>query len=286
MERIAIREHRVKKRCNIDNPKEAANLIKNLKKQVTPTIGLVKRPDGSITDTPNEALHLILDTPFPNSVPHTVDLHLRNMSRDIQPFKPEEAPWRSIEKIRAAINRFKNKKAPGPDELGPSVLKHLTVSALEILKFLYDASITSGYTPNLWRQSKVIFIPKSGKDDYALAKSFRPISLTPFLFKVLERLCQWRITETALKSRPLSSNQHAFREGRSCDSAISQTVNAIEKSLLRQKYVLTVFIDIASAFDRLDPKAGAKALRDRGIDENIVKWYENYLLTTKGRLPI
>jgi ribonuclease HI len=55
---------------------------------------------------------------------------------------------------------------------------------------------------------------------------------------------------------------------------------------LRQKYVLTVFIDIASAFDRLDPKAGAKALRDRGIDENIVKWYENYLLNRISKVDI
>ena len=51
--------------------------------------------------------------------------------------------------------------------------------------------MTSGYTPQIWRQSKVIFIPKLGKDDYSKAKSFRPISLTPFLFKTLERLSYW-----------------------------------------------------------------------------------------------
>jgi DNA-binding XRE family transcriptional regulator len=42
-------------------------------------------------------------------------------------------------------------------------------------------------------------------------------------------------------------------EGKSCESAISQTVNAIEKGLYRKKIVVSVFIDIASAFDRLDP---------------------------------
>jgi hypothetical protein len=133
------------------------------------------------------------------------------------------------------------------------------------LQHIYDAAITCGYTPNIWRQSKLIFIPKANKADYGQAKSYRPISLTPFLFKALERLCKWRIMETALKNRPIHKNQHAFLEGKSCESAISQTVNQIEKGLLRKKFVLTVFIDIASAFDKLDPKAGAKALRERNV---------------------
>ena len=83
---------------------------------------------------------------------------------------------------------FKNGKAVGPDGIGLHTIKNLGKGMLNIVCKLYDAAIVSGYTPQIWRQSKVIFIPKPGKKDYAQAKSFRPISLTPFLFKTLERL--------------------------------------------------------------------------------------------------
>ena len=94
--------------------------------------------------------------------------------------------------------------------------------------------MVSGYTPQIWRQSKVIFIPKPGKDDYAQAKSFRPISLTPFLFKTLERLCYWQIQKTALRSKPINARQHTFQTGKSTETAISQTVNIIEKGLRKK----------------------------------------------------
>jgi hypothetical protein len=38
------------------------------------------------------------------------------------------------------------------------------------------------------RAVRVIFIPKPGRDSYELAKSFRPISLTSFFLKTMERL--------------------------------------------------------------------------------------------------
>jgi hypothetical protein len=147
-----------------------------------------------MTATPQEAIAAICDTHFPRSHPYKGDNHVGQMTRSVGTFVPQKADWRTVEKIRAALSEFNTEKSPGPDELGPSVLQHLPSSALDAIQYLYDATITSGYTPNIWRQSKVIFIPKSGKTDYSQAKSFRPISLTPYLFKCLEKLCKWRIT--------------------------------------------------------------------------------------------
>ena len=57
-------------------------------------------------------------------------------------------------------------------------------------------------------------IPKAGKTDYTVPKAYRPISLTPFLFKLLERVNAWDIIETALKTNPLhKDNMHIAWEG-------------------------------------------------------------------------
>jgi flagellar biosynthesis regulator FlaF len=46
----------------------------------------------------------------------------------------------------------------------------------------------------------VIFIPKLGRDSNELARSFRPISLSSFFLKTMERLMDFYIRAGPLKS--------------------------------------------------------------------------------------
>ena len=142
------------------------------------------------------------------------------------------------------------------------------------------------YSPQNMRMSKVIMLAKTGKDDYSLPKSYRPISLTPFMFKLLERLCAWNILETTLKSNPFHKRQHAYRVGMSTESAISQVLNELEKGMEKGKYTLATFIDISSAFDRLDPIKATEALIKKGVDQTIAKWYKDYLVNRHAHITI
>ena len=63
-------------------------------------------------------------------------------------------------------------------------------------------------------------VPKVGKDDYNIAKSYRPISLMNYLLKGLERLSVW-VADTALDDNPLHIKQHGFQKGKSTETAIS-----------------------------------------------------------------
>ncbi|GJQ65068.1 hypothetical protein Trydic_g7218 [Trypoxylus dichotomus] len=47
---------------------------------------------------------------------------------------------------------------------------------------LLRATLAVDHLPRNWREARVIFIPKQGKTSYTEAKSYRPISLTSFLF--------------------------------------------------------------------------------------------------------
>jgi hypothetical protein len=53
---------------------------------------------------------------------------------------------------------------------------------------IFAACLAYGYIPLAWRAVMVKFIPKSGRDSYELAKSFRDISLTSFFLKTMESL--------------------------------------------------------------------------------------------------
>ena len=108
---------------------------------------------------------------------------------------------------------------------------------------------------NLLPRNKVkcCFIPKQGKISYQEAKSFRPISLSNYLLKGLEKLLVEQM-DLALEDHPIQKNQHGFQRGLSTETAMSKTVNFIEKHINSGREVLGVFLDIQAAFDTICPK--------------------------------
>ena len=114
--------------------------------------------------------------------------------------KPEK--WMSTEMMRAAFNEFGPMMAFGPDGIKPLLLQSIPDNYLTNLEAICGSSIQSGFTPTALRDSKVIYIPKIGKDTYDTAKSFRPITLTSHLFKGLEKLVYWHVESTTLKTKP------------------------------------------------------------------------------------
>jgi hypothetical protein len=64
-----------------------------------------------------------------------------------------------------------------------------------------------------------VFIPKPGSDSYGRPKDFRPISLTLFLLKTMERLVDRFLRDEILALMPLYPNQHAYQAGKGPSSA-------------------------------------------------------------------
>ena len=130
--------------------------------------------------------------------------------------------------------------------------------------------------PKAWKRTKVIFISKPGKEKYDVPKSFRPISLSNYLLKGLERLVGWRMDQALLRY-PLHNKQHGFMTGKSTESAISNTVYYIEKHIMNKQHCVGVFLDISTAFDSIKPNHVRQALLKHGGDPEMVQWYFNYI---------
>jgi len=97
-----------------------------------------------------------------------------------------------------AIGTFQPYKSPGPDGIQPILLQRaLNQLAVPIRKILIS-SLALGHIPTAWSLAKVVFIPKAGKKDITDPKSFRPISLTSFLLRTLEKLVDVSIRSTLL----------------------------------------------------------------------------------------
>ena len=186
-----------------------------------------------------------------------------------------EAEFIDRVRVQEAIRTFGAYKAAGPDGFKPIVLQNMGQKALQRLTTLYKASLMLRWVPGIWRRSRAVFIPKPGKDDYTKAKAFRPISLSSFVLKTMERVILWHVEATSLVDSPLSTNQHGFRHNSSCDSAISGLVDRIESAIHRKRFGIGVFLDIQGAFDNLDLDKAVQGMEEHSFPAAVTGWYSH-----------
>jgi hypothetical protein len=223
-----------------------AQLNRILAPKPTFQLGHIRRQDGSITSNTQDSLKELLQEHFPNST-------LTNPNTDT--YQPtltapsHQYSWISRNRIDQAIKRLKNNKKPGPDDLYPEVIKQLPESTIATILDLFNASIALGYIPPIWKTSKVVFLPKPSKKDAMDPRSYRPITLSSFLLKLLERLVLYRLEETTFKLSPLHPAQHGFIKGRNTETATTILVDEIQTMKQNNSLGLIIFLDIKGAFD-------------------------------------
>lgn len=263
---------------SIESNNEAARVRKILATDQNRTLGTLKRSDNTYTSTDTDTCKVLLETHFPDC----------NLSEDRtweEPTinTPTEEDWLIAEEIvtadrlKWAIKTFKPYKSAGLDGIFPALLQWGIDCLLPWLAEIYRASLALGHIPVAWREVKVIFIPKPGKTDYTQPKSYRPISLSSFLLKTLERLCDRYIRDEALTKSPLHKNQHAYTIGKSTETALHSVVSKIETAINHQCSSLAAFIDIEGAFDKTTFPSISSALARQGVNPTLSTWITNML---------
>jgi hypothetical protein len=119
---------------------------------------------------------------------------------------------------------------------------------------------------------KVVFIPKPDRNSYSGPRDCRPISLTSFLRKTMERLVGRYLRDEALALVPLHPNQHAYQAGKSVETALHQLVVQVEKAFDQQEIALSAFLDIEGAFNNTCYDSRCDAFVRHGSKYTIVRW--------------
>ena len=95
--------------------------------------------------------------------------------------------------LEYALRKCTKRSAPGPDGVTYQALRNLDERHLPALLETLNKVWRTAELPAVWKVSHVIPIPKPGKPHAALS-SYRPISLTSCVGKLLERLVLRRLT--------------------------------------------------------------------------------------------
>jgi hypothetical protein len=193
-------------------------------------------------------------------------------SEKTTPFEPLDRT--STREIHIELRKFKNKKAPGPDQIRADAMKLGGEVFIEAFKPIADYVLETGYFPRRWKIGECIFLHKTGKN-HKEATSYRPITLLNIMGKLCERLILSRIQGTVDKLQP--PFQHGFTRFRGTATQILRTGKIITDALALGESVSMICTDLSKAFDSINHKGLIKKLQNADAPSNVIKIIENYL---------
>ena len=151
------------------------------------------------------------------------------------------------------------------------------------LSCLFRRLLRGGEFPLEWRIADVTPIPKGPLS--ALVCNYRPISITPVLLKVFERLIALRFGRFLERSGVLPSHQYSYRKRFTCD-VLLDIVCAGQLELDRGGELALVQIDFSAAFDRVNHGGHVFKLREAGVDGLFLKVSKNFLSSRTQRVKV
>ena len=150
---------------------------------------------------------------IPNNRKQQVYDEIKNHQSDQDPPEYTNSPFNTKE-FEGALKTQKAKKSPGPDKITNEMLEHLGTKVKCKLLGIFNNSWKTGHVPQNWREADMVPIHKKGKDR-ANTDSYRPISLTSCVGKLMERMINTRLVWHLEKNNIITPEQAGFRSHRS-----------------------------------------------------------------------
>lgn len=197
--------------------------------------------------------------------------------------EPYNAPF-TMEDLENALKRCRP-TSPGADLIHYEMLKRLPPDGKVTLLFVLNEVWRSGELPSSWLHSLVLPMLKKGKDQ-TQRSSYRPISLTSAICKLLERMICHRLWFILESKKMITPNQFAFRKGLGTDDFHATLESEIHQALGQGQQVLSVFLDLEKAYDRVWTYHVISELVNNGIRGNMLLFLNNFLNNRKLQVSI
>src|SRR5437899_3274408 len=165
----------------------------------------------------------------------------------------------SDEDVKIAISDFKVNKSPGIDGITSTYAIKIKDILAKPLRLLFSKSLQTNEIPEDWKKANITPIFKKG--DKSLVENYRPVSLTVFFGKVLEKIIKQRIDKFLEVKGYVKNTQHGFMKGRSCLTNLLVNQHSIMKILVERGAVDIVYLDFQKAFDKVPHARLMKKIR-------------------------
>ncbi|GBM27802.1 hypothetical protein AVEN_269754-1 [Araneus ventricosus] len=194
----------------------------------------IEKQTGELTRTFKETLSLILEYHFPK-VDTDILMRQQNLNYNLN----WTFPLVTKSEIGQVVQDFSPDKVQGPDRLTLGIIKeiyNLIMSGLFLFSILL---LRRAVFLDVWKQAKVILIPKEVKT-LSDPSAYRPICLLSIWGKILDEIISQRLIYELETNSKLSNNQFGFRRGHSTIMALEQILNYIQTSKLAKKITIAI----------------------------------------------
>jgi len=177
-------------------------------------------------------------------------------------------------------------KSTHPTDIPPKLVKEFAIELTEPVTHIFNACLSEGVFPNVWKTSSITPIPKTL--NAKTLDQLRPISLTKLLGRIFESfLADWTLDDFLPHIDPK-------QYGNMPDSSTTHYMVDLVDLVLRGvdepgKYVSLCAVDFTKAFDRINHTIAITKLIDFGVRETIIPLVCSFLtnrtqtVTIKGK---
>ena len=121
------------------------------------------------------------------------------------------------------------------------------------------------------------------KVNYYSPNSYRPLSLTSCVVKILERIITDRLEAHIEGNRIIDAEQDGFRKKHSTTNAVLRLVQSIYNRFVKDMYTAAIFIDLKGAYDTIWREGMIYKLNGIGVKGRLLRWIANFLHSLRPR---
>jgi hypothetical protein len=175
------------------------------------------------------------------------------------------------------------KKSIGPDSIPNWILKDFASILAPPITSIFNASISQGHVPTLWKSADVIPVPKVPKP-VSIDNDLRPIPLTAVLSKILEgHVFDWLYPCFSALVGGVST---MFKGVSTMHALVHLLHHWLQATDSPKPIVRSCMIDFSKSFDRIDHNIVLLKLEQMKIPAILLKWCENFLRDRKQRVKL
>ena len=180
-----------------------------------------------------------------------------------------------------AIQNVKCRKATGPDNIPPWMVKHYAHLLAAPVTAIFNSSLREGKLPDLWKTATIVPVPKKHPPG-SLENDIRPISLTPILAKVFEGIVLNWVDDVITPQ--IDERQFGGLAGTGTTDALVEMVHTwCEATDKPDTFVRVLLVDYSKAFDHINHEILIAKLYDMGLPACLVRWMAAFLIDRQVR---
>jgi len=174
------------------------------------------------------------------------------------------------------LHDIKANTSMGHDAIPAFFLKKWAPFLANNIMTLFNASITIGTFPSIWKKANVtaIYKKKGSKQD---VENYRAISVLPVLGRLLERSVAHQLQQHCDAFQIIPTHQFGFRKHSSCELALLAALDTWKKEVALGNFVGALLIDLSKAFDSISHAQLINELTNIGVDVQSLNWFKSFL---------